>query len=88
MGTAGGERLGGSTINRGRRSIDAGRYTAAEFAQDGIDEWSGGAFASALDEFHALIDCSTGRNAAEPAKLVNRESECGENLEIEFGDRL
>ena len=52
----------------------------SDFAQDGIDEWSGRAFAGTLDEFDALVDGGTGGNAAEPAELVNSEAECGENL--------
>ena|SRR5208283_1044754 len=79
MCAAGGECLGGITVNR-RRSSRAGR--GRELAEDGIDEGSGGTFASTLDQFHALIDGSTGRNAVEPTELIRSESKSCENFDI------
>ena len=87
MGTAGGEGFYGSTANRWR-SILAGRHGPGKFAQNGVHEWSSGTFASALDEFHTLVDGSAGRNAGEPTELIDGESKGGKNLEIEFGKGL
>lgn len=69
-------------------NVMVGRDAGGEFAQHRIDERSGGTFAGTLDELNTLIDCSPGGNTAEPAELINGETECDENLEIEFGDWL
>jgi hypothetical protein len=85
---AGRESLGRSVTDLGWVNLLAGQNAGREFPQDGIDEWGGGAFARAFDEFNTFIDSSAGGNAAKPAELVHGEAESDENLEIELGERL
>ncbi len=84
---ADGESFGGSAADRMLRRVVRLRDAERKFAQDSIDEWSCGTLASAFDEFDALMNGSTCGNASE-RELINRETECRENLKIEFGKWL
>ncbi len=70
MSAADGQRLGRVAVDGRRPSVETGRESY-QFAQNSIDEGRSRAFVGALDQFHALIDCSTGWYAAKPNELVN-----------------
>ncbi len=59
-----------------------------EFAQDSIDERSGGALAGAFHQFDAFVESGALRNAIEPAELIEGEAQGDENFEFEFGKGL
>ena len=88
MRTVGSECTGRAAVDRRRSGVNARRKVGNEFPQNGIYEWSGRAFASALDELDTLMDRGARWNTAEPAQLVNGEPKCSNNLGVEFGERL
>jgi len=60
MGRDGGKLVNGGRGDGGRRSITARDWTlAASLAQNALTAGGSGAFAGALDEFHAFINSCT-----------------------------
>ena len=85
-------RRGGRSRRRGARRgaesfgglVGEGDRVAGDFAQDGVDEAGGGAFAGAFDEFDGGGDGGVGGDAVEVAELENAEAEGDADLGIEF----
>ena len=64
------------------------RGRGGEFAQDCVDEGSGGAFAGALYQFDTFVESGALRDAIEPEELIEGQAQGDENFEVEFRKRL
>ena len=64
--------------------VGEGDGVAGDFAQDGVDEAGGGAFAGAFDEFDGGGDGGVGGDAVEVAELENAEAEGDADFGVEL----
>ena len=64
--------------------IGEGDGVAGDFAQDGVDEAGGGAFACAFDEFDGGGDGGVGGDAVEVAELEDAEAEGDADFGVEL----
>src|SRR5579864_6663668 len=69
------------------RSVFLRRH-GGELPQDSIDEWSGGAFASAFHKFDTFVEGGTLGDSVEPPELIEGQTQSNENFNVEFRKRL
>ena len=70
-------------VREGGGAVGPGDWVARDFAEHGVDEAGGGAFAGALDEFDAFGDGGVRGDAFEIAQLVDAHAEGDADFGIE-----
>jgi hypothetical protein len=65
------------------RSVCGGGFL--KFTEDRVDKGCGGAFAGALHQFDAFVECGARGDAVEKTELIEGQAESDQDFEIQLG---